>query len=128
MDRVRSALDIDRTLCTPPRAVERDGTLIGEVPALRFPIWMRCLNPKCGLLHHAPWRNRRAEDDGPRPTETRSASAGGAGECSDCGGRLEQTPWVLVHEDGYLADIPRHDLVHRDIRDPELGQCRPDWT
>ena len=106
VDRVRSALDIDRALCTPPRAVERDGTLIGEVPALRFPTWMRCLNPKCGLLHPAPKRNRRAGDDGPRPTESRSASAGGAGECSDCGGRPEQTPGVLVHEDGISRTSP----------------------
>ena len=130
VDRVRSALGIDRALCAPPRAVERDGTLIGWVPALRFPAWMRCLNPKCGLLHHAPWRNRRGGDDDPRPTETRSASAGGAGECSDsdCGGRLEQTPWVLVHEEGYLADVPWHFLAHRDTRNPEQRQCRPDRT
>ena len=129
VDRVRSALGIERALCAPPRAVERDGTVIGWVPALRFPAWMRCLNPKCGLLHHAPWRNRRAGDDGPRPAETRSASAGGAGEeCSDCGSRLEQTPWVLVHEDGYLADVPWHLLAHGDVRNPEQRQCRPDWT
>ena len=128
VDRVRSALGIDRALCAPPRAVERDGTVIGWVPALRFPAWMRCLNPKCGLLHHAPWRNRRAGDDDPRPTETRSASAGGTGECSHCGGRLEQTPWVLVHEDGYLSDVPWHLLAHRDARNPEQSQCRPDRT
>ena len=129
VDRVRSALGIDRALCAPPRAIERDGTVIGWVPALRFPTWMRCLNPKCGLLHHAPWRNRRAGDDRPRPTETRSTSAGGAGEgCSDCGSKLEQTPWVLVHEDGYLADVPWHLLAHGDVRNPEQRQCRPDWT
>ena len=128
VDRVRSALGIEQALCAPPRAVERDGRVVGWVPALRFPAWTRCLNPKCGLLHHAPWRNRRAGDDGPRPTETRSASAGGAGECSDCGGRLEQTPWVLVHEDGYLADVPWHLLAHGDASNPEQRQCRPDRT
>ena len=128
VERVRSALGIERALCAPPRAVKRDGTLIGWVPALRFPTWMRCPNPKCGLLHHAPWRNRRAGDDGPRPTETRSASAGGTGECSDCGGRLEQTPWVLAHEEGYLADVPWHFLAHRDTRRPEQRQCGHDWT
>ena len=130
VDRVRSALGIERALCAPPRAVRRDGTVVGWVPALRFPAWMRCLNPQCGLLHHAPWRNRRAGGDGPRPTETRSASAGGAGECSasDCGGRLEQTPWVLVHEEGYLADVPWHLLAHGDVHSPEQRQCRPDWT
>ena len=54
VDRVRSALGIERALCAPPRAVERDGTIVGWIPALRFPTWMRCLNPKCGLMHRAP--------------------------------------------------------------------------
>ena len=125
VDRVRSALGIDHALCAPPRAVERDGTIIGWVPALRFPTWMRCL--KCGLMHSAPWRTPRANGgDGHRHTEARDA--GGAGECGDCGGRLEQTPWVLVHEDGYLADVPWHVLAHRDTRNPEQRRCRPDWT
>ena len=128
VERVRSALGIERALCRLPRAVERDGTLIGWVPALRFPAWMRCLN--CGLLHHAPWRNRRTEDDGPRPTETRIPSVEGAGRCrdSDCGGTLEQTPWVLVHKEGYLADAPWHLLAHRDTRHPEQRQCGHDRT
>ena len=124
VDRVRSALDIERALCAPPRAAEGDGTVIGWVPALRFPTWMRCL--KCGSMHSAPWRRPRAGDDDRRPTEARSA--GGVGECGDCGGRLEQTPWVLVHEDGYLADVPWHDLAHRNTHNPEQRQCRPDWT
>ena len=42
VDRVRSALGIDRALCEPPRSKERDGTVIGWIPALRFPTWMRC--------------------------------------------------------------------------------------
>ena len=128
VERVRSALGIDRAICTPPRAARRDGTVVGSIPARRFPAWMRCLNPRCGFLHHAPWRNQRAGDDGLRPTETGSASAVGAGECSHCGGRLEQTPWVLVHEEGYLADVPWHRLAHEDARNPERRQCRPDWT
>ena len=110
VDRVRSALGIERVLCSPPCATERDGTTIGWIPALRFPAWMRCL--KCGLLHPAPWRSRR----------------GATGECSACGGRLEQVPWVLVHETGYLADVPWHDLAHAAARDPHRRQCRPDWT
>ena len=131
VDRVRSALGIEQALCAPPRAVERDGTIIGWVPALRFPTWMRCLNPKCGLMHRAPWRKPRANGgDGHRRTEAQDA--GGAGEaekCSGCGGRLEQTPWVLVHEDGYLADVPWHVLAHPEhARNPEQRQCRPDWT
>ena len=52
VDRVRSALGIGELLCTPPRSAERDGTLIGWIPALRFPTWMRCL--KCGLMHLHP--------------------------------------------------------------------------
>ena len=127
VDRVRSALGIDRVLCEPPRSTERDGMVVGSIPALRFPTWMRCL--RCGLMHSAPWRTQRAKDSGRRGTETgNSGGAAGFGECGECGGRLEQAPWVLVHEEGYLADIPWHDLAHRDTRDPEQRQCRPDRT
>ena len=124
VDRVRSALGIDRALCAPPRSAERNGTVTGWIPALRFPTWMRCLN--CGLLHPAPWRRPRARGSGGRSTE--AGGAGGAGECAGCGGRLEQVPWVLVHEEGYLADVPWHELAHGDTRDPEQRQCRRDWT
>ena len=116
VDRVRSALGIDQALCSPPRATERDGTTLGWVPALRFPTWMRCL--QCGLLHSAPWRAR----NGAR--SCRAADGGGA----ECGGRLEQVPWVLVHEQGYLADVPWHHLAHADARHPHRRGCRPDWT
>ena len=124
VDRVRSALGIDRVLCAPPRSSERAGTVIGWIPALRFPTWMRCLT--CGLMYAAPWRRRRVKGDGGRSTET--GNAGRVDECRECGGRLEQTPWVLVHEEGYLADVPWHDLAHGDTRDPERRQCRRDWT
>ena len=124
VDRVRSALGIDQVLCAPPRSTERDGTVIGWIPALRFPAWMRCRD--CGFLHSAPWRRPRAKDGDGRPAET--GSAGGAGECTECGDSLEQTPWVLVHEEGYLADVPWHDLVHGESRNPEQRQCRSDWT
>ena len=127
VDRVRSSLGIERALCAPPRAVERGETIIGWIPALRFPTWARCLNPKCGLMHHAPWRRSRpSSGDDHRRAEAQGA--GGAGECSGCGGRLEQTPWVLVHEDGYLADVPWHALAHGDARNPEQRQCRADRT
>ena len=75
-------------------------------------------------MYAAPWRRRRAAESDGRDTE--SGGAAGAGTCRDCGGRLEQTPWVLVHEDGFLADVPWHDLAHRDARDPEQRQCRHD--
>ena len=124
VDRVRSALGIDRALCAPPRSAERNGTVTGWIPALRFPTWMRCLN--CGLLRPAPWRRPRARGSGGRSTE--AGGAGGAGECAGCGGRLEQVPWVLVHEEGYLADVPWHELAHGDTRNPERRQCGRDWT
>ena len=122
VDRVRSALGIDRVLCAPPRATERDGRIIGWIPALRFPTWMRCR--RCGLMHHAPWRRPRATGDDGGDTESRREA--NTGECSECGGGLEQTPWVLVHEDGYLADVPWHHLVHEGTRNPGQRQCRPD--
>lgn len=124
VDRVRSALGIDRVLCAPPRSTDRDGTVIGWIPALRFPTWMCCVS--CGLMHSAPWRSPRTKRDGVRSTE--AANAGGVEGCSACGDRLEQAPWVLVHEDGYLADIPWHDLAHGDSRNPDQRQCRRDWT
>ena len=127
VDRVRSALGIDRALCAPPRSTERDGMVVGWIPALRFPTWMRCL--RCGLMHAAPWRRPRAKSGGGRDTESESTGeAAGSGECVECGGRLEQAPWVLVHEEGYLADVPWHDLAHRDTRHPEQQRCRLDWT
>ena len=123
VDRVRSALGIDRVLRAPPRAVERSGTVVGWIPALRFPTWMRCL--RCGLMHHAPWRRSPAtSDDG---GDTQPGTEAEAVECTGCGGRLEQAPWVLVHEDGYLADVPWHDLAHGGARNPDQRQCRPDW-
>ena len=124
VDRVRSALEIERALCAPPRSAEQGRTLIGWIPALRFPTWMRCLS--CGLMYSAPWRRLRAVDSG--GTDAGTGGAGGAGKCGSCGGTLEQTPWVLVHEEGYLADVPWHLLAHDDSRDPEQRQCRPDWT
>ena len=129
VDRVRSALGIEQVLCSPPRAAERGGTVVGWIPALRFPTWMRCL--KCGLMHAAPWRRPRAKDGGGRITGTGSTEGAARAEecCEDgkCGGRLEQAPWVLVHEDGYLADVPWHALAHADTRNPEQRQCRFDW-
>ena len=115
VDRVRSALGVDKALCNPPHATERDGTILGWIPALRFPTWMRCL--KCGLLHPAPWRSPRGA----------SRCWGGEGNSAECDGRLEQVPWVLVHEEGYLADVPWHALAHTGTRDPDR-RCRADRT
>ena len=124
VDRVRSALGIERVLCAPPRSAVRGGTLIGWIPALRFPTWMRCLG--CGLMRAAPWRRPRTVDSG--GSDTGFGGTGRANECGGCGGTLEQVPWVLVHDEGYLADAPWHGLVHADARNPEQRECRPDWT
>ena len=121
VDRVRSALGIDQVLCAPPRSTEQGGEVVGWIPALRFPTWMRCL--RCGLMHSAPWRRRSEKVGGSGDAD--STIAGGVGECC---GRLEQTPWVLVHEEGYLADVPWHQLTHQNRRNPNQRQCRPDWT
>lgn len=111
VDQVKSALGITQTLCRPPVKRERDGNIAGWIPAQRFPSWMRCL--QCGLMHNAPWRRDEADE----AEEHRCA----------CGGQLEQSPWVLAQENGYLADAPWHELAHADSRDPNARQCRPDW-
>ncbi len=136
VERVRSTLRIGRKiLCTPPKArIEEDRVLGQPIPAMRFPGWTRC--SKCGLLHYRPWRRARTSE-----TETRgqvqidplrcSGPGQGGGRDDDtpvCGGKLEQTPWVLVHEHGYLADVPWHALAHHDTRHPDQSACRADWT
>ena len=124
VERVKSALGIDLALCAPPRSAERDGTEIGWIPALRFPTWMRCIG--CGLLRSAPWRRTRTRDE--RVSKSDKAPLQAAAHCEDCGATLEQTPWILVHEDGYLADVPWHDVAHGDGRGPEQRQCARDWS
>ncbi len=115
VDQVRNALGIDQALCTPPIAQRLDdGRMRDWIPVRRFPLWTRCL--QCGLLHRAPWWGRQ-DDDG------RCQSREGA----PCGGRLEQVPWVLVHQQGYLADVPWHALAHPDVRNPNQRQCRSDF-
>ena len=126
VDRVRKALDIEQRLCAPPRSADRGGTVVGWVPAMRFPTWTQCRD--CGLLHSAPWRSRRGTGGARSGSET-AGSGGAAWECGGCGGRrLEQMPWVLVHEEGYLADVPWHDLAHGGSRNPVQRQCARDWT
>ena len=115
VDQVRSALGISQALCKPPVKLERDGNVSGWIPALRFPSWMHCR--KCGLLHYLPWRR----DDPARMEDLRCAEKAG-----DCDGRLEQSPWVLVHEHGYLADAPWHEMAHKNARSADQRQCRAD--
>ena len=116
VDQVRNALGINHALlCTPPIALKLDnGRMHGWIPVRRFPLWMRCL--QCGFLHRAPWRDRRDDDGRCQGLESQP-----------CGGRLEQVPWVLVHQQGYLADVPWHWLAHLHVRNPKQRPCNPDW-
>ena len=123
VDQVRSALKITNKLCRPPIATEQAGPKKGWIPVRRFPVWTRCL--KCGLLHRQPWSDR--ERNG---THCWNSGTSGKGTASNgCGGRLEQVPWVLVHEEGYLADAPWHELAHYSARARRRAaeECLPDW-
>jgi len=116
VDGVRSALGIDEALRKPPVAREREnGSIEGVcIPAMRFPTWVMCSG--CGLLHRNPWRGLQ-ENEQPR--------------CRKCGKETlrEQLPWVFVHSDGYLADVPWHFIAHREARGPAKQPCKPDsWS
>ena len=64
---------------------------------------------------------------GPGRTAARRR-AGGSAEAGECGGVLEQVPWVLIHDRGYLADVPWHAIAHDRARSPAQRACKPDWT
>ena len=110
VERVRAALGIRQQLRQPPVAKELANKQVDGVcvPAMRFPSWMRC--PTCGALYYRPWRNHQS-DTVPRCKQ------------QDCKRKpqLEQMTWVLVHPQGYLADVPWHFLAHnmKDARNPE---------
>ena len=119
VERIKSALNIKKRLRTPPSAIETDGQVLHWIPALTFPTWTRCM--KCGLLHHAPWRQRATTDRAHNnldPNENFTEE-----ECKKCGGKLEQVPWILVHEEGYLADVDWHFLAHDESKNPKHQEC-----
>lgn len=119
VDQVRKMLGVSEKLCTPPAAtVSESGTVEGgrAVPVVRFPTWMRC--PLCGLLHSKPWKGK--PPDQPLVCERSDGKK--------CRGNLEQAPWVIVHEAGYMADVPWHSVAHFDKSAPTRRQCRPDWN
>lgn len=120
VEQVKSSLGITQVLRKPPVAQQRDnGQVEGScVPAMRFPSWMIC--PSCGLLHNRPWRDL-SEGEAPRCHETDTK------RCQKRQ-RLEQVPWVLIHEDGYMADVPWHYLTHSNKVTNEQKQCRHDWS
>lgn len=113
VERVRAALGLEEQLREPPVAKKlENGQVDGVcVPAMRFPTWMRC--PCCGSMYRWPWRNNQPYH---------------APHCKhqDCKRhpKLEQVTWVLVHPDGYLADVPWQFLAHRDTRNPEQRNCK----
>jgi hypothetical protein len=111
VDQVRAALRIDQELREPPIAKElARGQIDGVcIPAMRFPSWMSC--PACGLLHFRPWREQTEAP--PR--------------CRKCDKRLEQVPWLLVHPDGHMGDVPWHFLAHRQAGQQDQRQCAQDW-
>ena len=103
VDRVRAALEIGQELREPPIAREGANRQVDGVyiPARKFPRWGRC--PHCGLLHFLP--SLKEKEDSPRCLELDSK------KCSSHP-RLEQVTDVLVHEDGYMDDVPWHSLAH----------------
>jgi hypothetical protein len=116
VDQVRAACGIEKELREPPTAKELDkGQIDGVcVPAMRFPSWMRC--PTCGYLDYQPWRGLQSGD---KPHCKRQ-------ECNKHP-ILEQVTWVLVHSNGYLADVPWDWLAHRDAKTPDQKQCHAGW-
>ena len=115
VEQVKSALSITQDLREPPIARIVDGNRAegAWIPALRFPFWTSC--PNCHLLHYLPpWKEIDDADKVPR-----------CGRC-DKRSELEQVPWVLIHEDGHMADLPWHYLAHRDSSKPTQNQCRDD--
>lgn len=116
VDQVRSALAIEQELRKPPVAREMDNGAVDGVclPAIRFPKWMSC--PVCGGLAFAPWRDG-AFGVHPRCTAENCAQKP----------MLEQLPWVMVHAEGHLADVPWHRLAHAQAGTQEQRQCRPTW-
>ena len=134
---VKRALGLgDMKLCRPPVKKQQGDWIQDWIPARRFPRWTRC--NRCGLLHYEPWKRR----DGGNPkgdvheharettASTRVRRCGqidrADGERSPCRGLLEQVPWVLVHEDGYLSDVPWHQIAHNNTRHPRSAGCGSD--
>ncbi|MCG8638609.1 MAG: DUF1998 domain-containing protein [Desulfobacterales bacterium] len=115
VDQVRSALGIAQELREPPIASELENGMPDGIciPALRFPSWMRCPAPRCGRLYCRPWRD----------------STQSSWQCvCDKHPDLEQVPWVFVHPDGHMADVPWHRLTHANAVTRDQKQCRPDWN
>ena len=116
VEQVRNVLGISEHLCSPPIAKMTDnGEVEGNwIQAVLFPQWMHC--PSCHLLYNRPWQNGKS--DTKWYCYKRSEQ--------ECQRPLEQVPWVMVHEEGYLADVPWHNMAHAD-RDRKKDTCPRDW-
>lgn len=128
VDGVRSALGIEQQLREPPVAkAQENGRVDGVcIPAQIFPSWMRC--PRCGLLHYKPWKGLPAGVK-PRCQESRVAEIEDK-RCKGSPPELEQVPWVLIHADGHMADVPWHSITHpkEGKGTPNQEQCSRDWS
>ena len=139
VEQVRRALGIEQILVRPPvaRIDDHNGRIVGDtIPAVLFPGWTRCA--RCGLLHLRPWRRNLDQNYGDLPPEIEASSewycldrqdkdAEEASESGPCKGILEQVPWVFVHQQGYLDEVPWHELAHRSAKSSDQKACRPDW-
>ncbi len=119
VEQVRQVLGISQELRPPPTArITDEEEVEGHwIPAVLFPTWIYCPNPKCGLLHRIPSWNPQAH------TQWRCQACANGKQSRE----LEQVPWVMAHEEGYMADVPWHFIAHA-ARNPNADSCRPDWN
>lgn len=111
--RIQQALGVgDKPLHLPPKGrIDSTGKIIGDtLPAVRFPGWMHCEH--CGRLYRSPWEHPSDKD-----LYCKNQSCGSKG-------RLVQVPWVLVHSNGYMDEIPWHWLAHRNNKKDAVRSCR----
>ena len=93
VDQIRQHPDISsRKLVKPPIPEKKYDKFINCIPAVKFPRWSYCI--KCKLLYYY--------------------SLNVVNKCSDesCNGITRQVQWVLVHREGYLAEVDWHYMAH----------------
>lgn len=69
------------------------------LPAIIFPQWSYC--PSCNKMYKNPWYDKKNKQYIEQPRCN----------CKD-NSILQQLPWVLVHKDGHMDEIPWHFLAH----------------
>lgn len=133
VEQVKSVLGIQKTLRIPPiaREVEKIIDRTTCIPAQIFPSWMHC--KQCHSLYYKPWRNIQSQEG---PWYKKKNIFPLICPNSNCPGKgrsyLEQFPWVMIHKNGYLEDVPWHDLVHSSSSkkggpDKEPNNCQREW-